>query len=130
MIFSSKRSVVLTILVLAAVAGVLTAPFIFRSRAASGLIERTTSHVPELPNYDIRTDKAKAGQIVAFRTALGKNASEVADVREAFVRGEAVLRQTVPTLKIVYNEDIRIPEVIGPDVQLGRVMLTAPSATS
>ncbi len=128
MTLNSNRSALLTIIVLAAVALVLSVPFQWRSRAASGLIERTSSQVPELPNYDIRADKAKAGQIATFRGTVGKNASDVADVRDAFVRGEAALRQTVPSLKIVYNDDIRIPEVIGPDVQLGRVFLTAPTA--
>ncbi len=126
----ANRSVVLTVIVLTAVAAVLSIPYHFRSRAASGLIERTTSHDPSLPNYDIRTDKAKAGQVAAYRSVTGKNASDVADVRDAFARGEEALRRSVPTLKIVYNDDIRIPEVIGPDVQLGRVMLTAPSAAS
>jgi hypothetical protein len=128
--FKAHRSAVLTILVFTAIAAVLSLPFQLRSSAASGLIERTTSYVRDLPNYDIRTDKGKAGQIAAFRSTTGKSASDVADVRDAFVRGEASLRQSVPTLKIVYNEDIRIPEVIGPDVQLGRVMLTGASSVS
>ena len=40
----------------------------------------------------------------------------VADIRDGFVRGEQALRSRLPDVKFEYNEDIRIPEVITPDV--------------
>jgi Zn-dependent metalloprotease len=44
------------------------------------------------------------------------------------VRGEEILRAKVPSLKIEYNADIRIPEVITPDMWRSDVeRLTAPS---
>ena len=38
--------------------------------------------------------------------------------------------ERVPSIKIEYNSDIRIPEVIGPDVKMGRNFLTGPSGGS
>ena len=80
-----------------------------------------------IENYDIRTDKSKAEDLLNFRLSVGKNAAEIADVREGFVAGENTLRERVPTLKVEYNEDIRIPEVIAPDVDKGRAFLTGAS---
>ena len=124
----SSRSIILCLAALAILAAVLILPLQLRTNAAKGLIERTTSHDSGLPNYDIRTDKSLFEKVAAFRNSAGKSAVDIADVREAFVRGENLLKQSVPTLKIVYNEDIRIPEVIGPDVLQGRAFLTPPAA--
>jgi hypothetical protein len=65
-----------------------------------------------------------------YRDTAGKTASFVADVREGFVRGEESLKTRVPTLAIEYNTDIRIPEVIGPDVKQGVNFLTGPATGS
>ncbi len=131
--FESRRRILFCLFVLAVLTAVFALPFQMRSNAAKGMFQRTESHDADLPNYDIRADKAAIDKIVAFRTAQGKNASLVADARESFVRGENALRQHVPTLRIEYNSDIRIPEVIGPDVQQGRAFLTSrttPAGTS
>ncbi len=125
--FESRRRIVFCLVVLATLTAVFVMPFQMRSNAAKGMFQRTESHEADLPNYDIRTDKAAFDKIAAFRSGLGRNASQIADAREAFVRGENALKQRVPTLKIEYNSDIRIPEVIGPDVQQGRAFLTAPT---
>jgi len=130
--FGSRRGITLCLFVLTVLTIVFVLPYQMRSRAAKGLLQRTESHQPELPNYDIRSDKSAIDKIAAFRAALGKNASKVADARESFVRGEEALKQSVPTLKVEYNEDIRIPEVIAPDVKRGRAFLTnatTPSGT-
>jgi hypothetical protein len=119
------RRAIFCLFVLAAVAALFALPFQLRSHAAKGQTQRSEGRDTALPDYDIRTDKKAAEKIVSFRTAQDITASKVADVRDAFVRGEAALKQRIPTLKIEYNDDIRIPEVIGPEVKLSRHFLTA-----
>jgi len=107
---------------------VFVLPFQMRTEAAKGIVPGTENREATLPNYDIRTDKQARDKVVGFRSSLGKDASQVADIRDAMVRGETALRQRVPTLKIEYNLDIRIPEVIAPEVKFGRTFLTRPSS--
>jgi hypothetical protein len=122
------RRVFFCLFVLTALTAVFLLPFQMRSKASpAGLFQRTESQDEGLPNYDIRSDKKAFEKIAAFRTARGKDASQIADAREAFVHGEEALRQRVPTLKVEYNSDLRIPEMIGPDVKQGRAFLTAPT---
>ena len=128
--FESPRRILLCLFVLGVLTAVFVLPFQMRSNAAKGLFQRTESNDPGLPNYDIRSDKTAIDKIAAFRMSQGKNASQIADARDAFVRGENALRQRVPTLKIEYNTDIKIPEVIAPDVKQGRAFLTAPTTPS
>ena len=128
--FESRRKVLFCLFVLAGLTAIFVLPFQMRSGAAGGLSQKTVSHEADLPNYDIRSDKAAKDKIVRFRAALGKDASQVADVRDTFVRGENALRQSVPTLKVEYNSDIHIPEMIGPDVTQGRAFLTAATTPS
>src|SRR5438046_10460667 len=75
----------------------------------------------------MRTDKEAVDKLAGFRHAANKNAADVADVRDNFVRGEAELRRRVPTLKVEYNSDIRTPEIIGADSSRARSALTGPS---
>ena len=89
-----------------------------------GLIQRTVSHEDGIENYDIRTDKSAAETLEGFRQSSSRDAVAIADIRDNFVRGESSLRSRVPTLKVDYNNDIRIPEVIGPDVWNQRAFLT------
>ncbi len=100
-------------------------PFVFRTNAE----ERPPAigGDPALPNYDIREDKSAQPILAEFRSSGSKTMSEVADIRDAFVSAESVLREKVPTLKIEYNTDIRIPEVIAPDAKLGKAFLSGPS---
>ncbi len=128
--FESRRRIVFCLFILAALTAVFVLPFHMRSNAAKGMIERTESHEADLPNYDIRVDKSAFEKIAAFRSGLGKNASQIADAREAFGRGESALKQRVPTLKVEYNSDIRSPEMIGPDVKQGRAFLTTSTTRS
>jgi hypothetical protein len=115
------------------VTAVIVLPYQFGTAASQkGLIVRTVSADSTLPNYDIRDDanEKDAGAVDAllrYRQNAGRNAAMVADVRESFVRGEDSLRARIPTLKVEYNQDIRIPEVIGPDVWQGRKFLTGTS---
>ncbi len=131
--FERQRRILFCLFVLAAFTAVFVLPFQMRSNASKGFFQRTESREADLPNYDIRTDKTAFEKIAAFRTGLGKNASQIADARDGFVRGENTLKQHVPTLKIEYNSDIRVPEMIGPDVKQGRAFLTgatSPAKTS
>src|SRR5580765_4712026 len=123
----SHRAGLMTLIVLAAITAILVIPFQMHSRAANGLFRKSESHEQTLPNYDIRSDKAAIETLAGFRTRLNKNASQVADLRDTMVRGELLLKQRVPNLKIGYNSDLLIPEVIAPDVKLGKAFLTRPS---
>jgi hypothetical protein len=80
-------------------------PYWFRSEAGPRTSKqvsasKTSSRDPELPNYDIRTDKAAGNKIIEFRGRVHKDASAIADIRDNFVRGEESLKQRVPTLKV------------------------------
>lgn len=91
---------------------------------ATGLIHRTESHADDLPNYDIRTDKNAVAAINNYRGPLGRSAENLRMIRQAFRSGEEKLRLTVPSLKIEYDQCLRIPEVIGSGAKLGRNFLT------
>jgi len=120
-----------SLFVLAAITAIIALPFkLTKASSGKGLVVRTESHDPGLPNYDIRLEKNDAivDFFLAARTSAGRDAVAVADIRDAFVRGENRLRERVPTLKIEYNEDIRIPEVITPDVWKANIdRLSGPS---
>jgi hypothetical protein len=53
--------------------------------------------------YDIRTDKKAFETLAAFRREAGRDAVEIADFTENFVRGEQTLKSKIPTLKIEYG---------------------------
>ncbi len=112
---------------------IILQPFEFRTKAGiqkngNNSLQQTESREEGIENYDIRTDKTQADTLISFRQQTGKNAVEIADARDKFVAGENELRQKVPTLKVEYNEDIRTPEVIAPDIRQGRAFLSSPSA--
>ncbi|MBK7394018.1 MAG: hypothetical protein IPI64_12085 [Chloracidobacterium sp.] len=124
--FESGRGAFLALFVLAVITAIFALPFQLRTNAAKGLYQKTESHERGLENYDIRTDKAAFEKIASFRSTMGKDAVEVADARDAFVRGENELKKRVPTLNVEYNDDIRIPEIIAPDVQQGKAFFYTP----
>ena len=127
----ARRRPLLTLFVLAFVTTLVAVPSLFRSgattRTGEGLFQRTVSEREDLPNYDIRSDKNAVDRVAAFRSSLNRSAAQTADIRDEFTRGEATLATRVPTLKVEYNTDIRIPEVIAPDVKQGRNFLTGAS---
>ena len=97
--------------------------------ASPKVVSKVTASAEDgIDAYDIRTDKSKSEDLLNFRQSAGKSASAIADVRDGFVTGEAALRERVPTLKVEYNDDIRIPEVIAPDLDRGNAFLTEASA--
>ena len=120
----SRHRILFCFFVLAIITAIVAVPLQMRSRAAKGPIQPTTSHDPSLPNYDIRTDKTAGDKLAGFRDRMVKTATDTAITRTAMVRGEQSLRRRVPTLKIEYNSDLGIPEVIAPDVKQGRAFLT------
>lgn len=78
----------------------------------------------ELENYDIRTDTEAFEILAKFRAEGGKTAELIETEKQKFLRGEENLRRRVPTLIVEYNEDLKIPEVIAPDVKRGKAFLT------
>ncbi len=133
---NSRAGVHNPLLLCAAILGLMTAlvyvPYYFNSSASSnkvtkGIFQRTESHEEGLENYDIRADKSAHEKIAGFRQTQNRDAAVIADIRSEFVSGEELLRTKVPTLKVEYNEDIRTPEVIAPDVKQGRNFLTGDS---
>lgn len=119
--FNVSRSVLL-VFVLIAIAALIP---VFLTEAETPSAHSTADPDRDaFPNYDIRTDKRSYGKIAEFRSNSLMSASMVADIREAQAKGEEKLRTSVPTLKVEYNSDLRIPEVIAPDVARGRNFLT------
>ncbi len=129
----ARRSLLLCLFVLGLLTAAIVVPYQYGSKASTGkskgLVQKTVSDEEAFPNYDIREqeDNGIEDLLVGYRQASGKDASAVANVRDAFVTGENDLKTRIPTLKIEYNTDIRIPEVIGTDVERGRAFLTAPT---
>ncbi|NOT48822.1 MAG: hypothetical protein HOP17_13865, partial [Acidobacteria bacterium] len=99
-----------------------------RKTDGKGLFTVDKSHEDELPNYDIRTDKQAFEKLARFRSTLNRSASETADQRDDLVRGETALRLKVPSLKVEYSPEIRTPEVIAPDVAMGKAFLAKATA--
>jgi hypothetical protein len=126
-----RNPLLMYVFILGLMVSLIVLPSFFLSEAggkkSKGLLERTESHGDGLENYDIRADKSAFEKLAQFRGAAGKDSAMVADIRANFVRGEELLKAKVPTLKVEYNTDIRTPEVIAPEVKLGRTLLTAAS---
>ncbi|HUR96570.1 MAG TPA: M36 family metallopeptidase, partial [Pyrinomonadaceae bacterium] len=102
------------------------------AKKGEGLFSRTTSQDDGLAKmWDIRDaskDPAQADLLERFRQSAGKDASAVADIRDGFTRGEAELKARLPQAKVEYNLDIRIPEVITPNVYSSKIeFLSGPS---
>lgn len=98
-----------------------------RTRAASGLVKNGVEMRSEFPNYDIRGDKSAFERRLQYRTTVGRNAVDNADLRDRIINAENELRREVPTLKVEYCDLTQLPEVVGPDVAKGRAFLSGPS---
>lgn len=122
--FTSK-SVISTLVLIGLVTMLAVVPAFFEASAGT---EKFDDEAKVRGDYDIRRDKNGVPRLAEYRLSVSKNAVEIADIRDGFVRGEERLRDRVPTLKVEYNEDIKIPEVIGPDVKQGNAFLTQPSS--
>lgn len=127
----SRRNLLAAFLAFVFVTAIAIAPVFFEVEAIRQAVPkdgRTESHDPDHPDYDIRGDKKSVPKLAEMRSRVGRTAAEVADIRDRFVRAEQRLRGNVPSLKIEYNDDLRVPEVIGPDVRQGREFLTPPAS--
>lgn len=116
-----RNPLLLCLFILGVMAALVILPYEFPTEAGNkkkGLFTRTESAVPGLDNFDIREDKSEASMdaLLRFRQSVGKDAAAIADVRQEFVRGEDELRTRIPTLKVDYSTDLRIPQVITPNV--------------
>ena len=132
------RGLLISFVIVALAAALLVLPNQFHSEAGSdkkqtkkGFVNNNETRNDRLENYDIRENMGEAARndLAKFREESGKPASAIADVRDNFVRGEEALRARIPSLKVEYNQSLRIPEVITPDVwkpQMER--LSAPSS--
>lgn len=135
----ARKRLTLSLAVLALLGTAIFLPLQFRSEASTqdkqetaerNIFHRTESHEPGLENYDIRTVKSEevTEALLRFRTDAGTSAYAIADKRENFVRGETDLRTRVSTLKVEYNSDLMVPEVISPDVWNAKIeSLSGPS---
>jgi hypothetical protein len=101
-------------------------PAILKTSAGSAKSANSEAQSNKFGDYDIRTDKKASGRIAEIRGRASKNASEVMDLRDGFARGEEKLRGRVRNLKVEYNSDLKIPEVITPNPGRGREFLTPP----
>src|SRR5688572_17050945 len=111
---AARRSIIATLSTLTFATAIIVFAVQFytptvRRAAATGLATVTQSHSDDLPNYDIRTDAGALERLAEYRQLQNRAASEVTDIRGRFVLGEKALSRQVPTLKIVYNSDIKIP---------------------
>lgn len=127
-IAENRRSILLSLAVLSVITAILLLPFTFgveagRKTDRKGLFPVDRSQTDELPNYDIRTEKGSFEKLAAFRNSQNRSASDIADKRDEMGRGENALRTKVPSLKIEYSPETRTPEVISPDVSMGRAFL-------
>jgi Fungalysin metallopeptidase (M36)/FG-GAP-like repeat len=85
----------------------------------------------DLSNYDIRLDKETAARetISRYVGEAEKSFPAIAADRKNALDAQENLRRKIENLKIEYNEDLRIPEVVSPDfAQSKPKFLTAPIA--
>ena len=133
-ITGTRLGVLFSLIFLGAVTALIILPGFFQSEAGDKRGAQTPTPVVNIENepiYDIREHKSDEimDAMARFRQSAGKDASAAANTRENFARGEANLRLRLPTVKIEYNNDIRSPEVISPDVYRSKIeFLTAPSS--
>ena len=110
----TRRGLLLTLLILGMVTVLIFAPSQFPSEAGAkkgdGLFPITKSHEDGIDFFDIRLHTTKEGEqaLIQYREKEGKDASFVADQMEKYTRAEADLQTRVPTLKVEYNQDLRI----------------------
>jgi hypothetical protein len=124
--FPIDRSLILTFSAFFLIAVVSLTPLILPITAGGRKSGQKDQHSKRFGDYDIRTDKAANEKVAEIRGRSSKNDLDVTNVRQGFGRGEAKLRSHIPNLKIEYNADLKIPEVIAPEAASGREFLTPP----
>lgn len=121
----ARKGIAIIFVFMMLIAAFVLLPQNFRSQAEK---QANNQQIEKNDYFDIRTDKKSADVLINFRAAMGRSAVEVADQRDAFVRGEKSLKERIPTLKVEYNKELGNPEIIAPDVLQGRALMTAPSS--
>lgn len=99
------------------------------SKASGGQRPADSSlKAPDIENYDIRLDQGEEARstLRQIRSAAGRGDNGAAATRQEMLDGERSLRRQVPGLRVEYNDDLRVPEMIGVDVNQP-TFLTAPS---
>jgi hypothetical protein len=115
---------------------VLSAAFFFFRvppvESAAETEKNAETNAESLSDYDIRLDESvEAREVVSeFARQSGKTASAIASDRKTALAAETKLRGARKSLKIEYNEDLRIPEVVSPDFAQKTDFLTAPTGDS
>ncbi|HUR99819.1 MAG TPA: hypothetical protein VMZ26_17270 [Pyrinomonadaceae bacterium] len=100
------------------------------NEAASPPVEAINNTARGFPNFDIRTEKGDGAEdrLASFRSAVGKDSSFVAAIRNDLARGEESLRSRQPDVVLEHNDRLGSAEVISPDVwKDGSELLTPPS---
>ncbi len=131
----SRRRILFCLCVLGLLTAIIIVPNGFRSTAQSnsggeGLSQTTFSHEANLENYDIRTAKKQdaADALMSYRQDGGTDAVSIADFRDKFIKGEETLRKTLPNLKVEYNRDLQIPEVITANLNATENLADSPAS--
>ena len=112
----------------------LTVAFLSRQFAptAESAITKSNSapDTKKVENYDIRTDQSDAARaaIGKYLNSAGKSDAQISDARKSATDAARRLRAAGTNLKIEYNDDLRIPEVITPDYTAKAGFLTSASA--
>ena len=98
----------------------------FSPRAESA---ETSETFVEITNYDIRTDKNMEARetIERFIADADKTDALISADRKQMFQAEQSLRSSSVKVKIEYNEDLRIPEIIASDTAPTARFLTPPS---
>ncbi|MBP7415153.1 MAG: M36 family metallopeptidase [Pyrinomonadaceae bacterium] len=130
----NRWSILLCLVVLAIVTALIAGPRFWPQAASDknkGFAKLSNSDDEGVArNWDIREQKGEeySSALTKFRASVQKDAAMVADVRDAFVRGENLFKQKHPDAVVEYNTDIRTPEVLSPNVQRQKFSwLTSPS---
>lgn len=118
---TTSIGLLLSLLVLGLVAGMVILPYNFSSQATSTKGQwRTESHEHGFDNYDIRQDTSDAAKetMSNMRQSANFSADRAGKITKGFAAAESQLRNSLPTLKIEYNEILNMPEVISPDAMI------------
>ncbi len=108
---------------------VLIIAFFFWHFSPQAESAETSETSVEITNYDIRTDKNTETReaIGRFIADAGKTDALISADRKQMIQAEQKLRSNSVKLKVEYNEDLRIPEVIAPDAAQTARFLTLSS---
>src|SRR6266850_2797741 len=97
-----RGTALLCVLVLGIVALVTIVPRQLTTQASANKLKLygdanvTRSYNPEIPNYDIRTDKGSSSVLAGYRQGMNFSDFEMKAVRQELRHGEEALTRTIP----------------------------------